>query len=188
MEPTLTLEHIPPGQFPDWLFEQLCNQVLDPSLEPILVIHSSEAARAEILHRLESANIGPIDRSRHHTLSSLRKSLHADLRLPRLLSLNAKGQRLLHAECELAAKRGDFPLLHPTLEHRWGEGRTRALAKLAQAFDIDDVRSWDGPGLAGFYNCLNRMGRELNGLHPLIHRKTLIDELERAESTRFTFT
>ena len=188
MEPTLTLEHIPPGQFPDWLFEQLCDQVVDPSLEPILVIHSSEAARAEILHRLESANIGPIDRSRHHTLSSLRKSLHADLRLPRLLSLNAKGQRLLHAECELAAKRGDFPLLHPTLEHRWGEGRTRALAKLAQAFDIDDVRSWDGPGLAGFYNCLNRMGRELNGLHPLIHRKTLIDELERAESTPFTLT
>ena len=89
MQATLTLEHIPPGQFPEWLFRQLCEQVVDPRVEPILVIHSSEAARAEILHRLESANIGPIDRSRHHTLSSLWKSLHADLRLPRLLPLNA---------------------------------------------------------------------------------------------------
>ena len=186
MEPILTLEHIPPGQFPDWLFEQLCEQVVDPRLEPVLVIHSSEAARAEILHRLESANIGPIDRSRHHTLPSLWKSLHADLRLPRLLSLNAKGHRLLHAECELAAKRGEFPLLHPTSEHRWGEGRTRALAKLAQAFDIEDVRSWDGPGLTGLYSCVKRMGRKLNGLHPLIHRETLIDELERKKSEPFT--
>ena len=73
MEPTLTLEHIPPGQFPEWLFSQLCEQVVDPRLEPILVIHSSDAARAEILHRLESANIGPIDRSRHH---ALRRSKH----------------------------------------------------------------------------------------------------------------
>ncbi|MEE2759161.1 MAG: PD-(D/E)XK nuclease family protein [Candidatus Thermoplasmatota archaeon] len=188
MEPTLTLEHIPPGQFPDWLFEQLCEQVVDPRLEPILVIHSSEAARAEILHRLESANIGPIDRSRHHTVSSLRKSLHADLRLPRLLPLNAKGHRLLHAECELAAKRGEFPLLHPTPEHRWGEGRTRALAKLAQVFDIEDVRNWDGPGLVGFNNCLKQMGQKLNGLHPLLQRQRLIDELEKTESTPFTLT
>ena len=186
MESTLTLEHIPPGQFPDWLFDQLCEQVVDPRLAPVLIIHSSDAARTETLHRLESANIGPIDRSRHHTLSSLWKSLHADLRLPRLLSLNAKGHRLLHVECELAAKRGEFPLLHPTTEHRWGEGRTRALARLVQTFDVEDVRSWEGPGLAGFYNCLKRMGRELNGLHPLIHRRTLIDELERKESAPFT--
>ena len=188
MEPTLTLEHIPPGQFPEWLFSQLCEQVVDPRLEPILVIHSSDAARAEILHRLESANIGPIDRSRHHPLSSLRKSLHADLRLPRLLPLNANGHRLLHVECELAAKRGEFPLLHPNSEHRWGEGRTRALTRLTQAFDIEDIRNWDGPGLAGFRNCLKRMGRELNGLHPLIHRRTLIDRLEEIESIPFTLT
>ncbi len=188
MEPTLTLEHIPPGQFPDWLFQQLCDQVIDPSLEPILVIHSSDASRNEILRRLESTNIGPIDRSRHHTLSSLWKSLHADLRLPRLLSLNAKGHRLLHAECELAAKRGEFPLLHPTPEHRWGEGRTRALTKLTQTFDVEDIRKWDGPGLEGFRNSLKRMGRELNGLHPLLHRETLIDELEEKESAPFTLT
>ena len=100
---TLTLEHIPPGQFPDWLFQQLREQVLDPSQKPLLVIHSSDAARAEILSKLESANIGPIDRSRHHTLASLWKSLQADLRLPRLLPLNATGQRLLHTECVLAA-------------------------------------------------------------------------------------
>ena len=93
---TLTLEHIPPGQFPDWLFQQLREQVLDPSQKPLLVIHSSDAARAEVLSNLESAQIGPIDRSRHHTLASLWKSLQADLRLPRLLPLNATGQRLLH--------------------------------------------------------------------------------------------
>ena len=186
MEPTLTLEHIPPGQFPDWLFDQLCQQVVDPRLASVLIIHSSDAARAEILNRLESANIGPIDRSRHHTISSLWKSLHADLRLPRLLSMNAKSHRLLHAECELAAKRGEFPLLHPTTEHRWGEGRTRALARLVQVFDIEDIRSWEGPGIVGFNNCLKRMGRELNGLHPLIHRRTLIDELERKETAPFT--
>ena len=188
MESTLTLEHIPPGQFPDWLFEQLCEQVIDPRRDPILVIHSSEASRAEILGRLESADIGPIDRSRHHTLASLRKSLHADLRLPRLLAFNATGHRLLHAECELAARNEEFPLLHPTPEHRWGEGRTRALTKLTQAFDIEDVRDWDGPGLDGFRKRLKRMGREMNGMHPLLHRRTLISALESLDSKPFTLT
>ena len=188
MECTLTLEHIPPGQFPDWLFEQLCNQVLDPSLAPILIVHSSEASRAEILSRLESADRGPIDRSRHHTLASLRKSLHADLRLPRLLPFNATGHRLLHGECELAARSGEFPLLHPTPEHRWGEGRTRALARLTQAFDIEDIRIWDGPGRDAFENIVTRMGRRLNGMHPLHHRRSLIDALESLHSTPFTLT
>jgi len=188
MDCTLTLEHIPPGRFPDWLFQQLRAQVLDPRLEPILVIHSSEASRAEILYRLESADIGPIDRSRHHTLASLRKSLQADLRLARLLPFNATGHRLLHAECELAARSGEFPLLHPTPEHRWGEGRTRALTRLTQAFDIEDVRSWDGPGIDSFENIVTRMGRKMNGLHPLQHRRTLIDALESLENKPFTLT
>ena len=185
---TLTLEHIPPGQFPNWLFQQLRNQVLDPRLEPILIIHSSEASRAEVLNRLESADIGPIDRSRHHTLASLRKSLQADLRLPRLLPFNATGHRLLHTECELAAKGGEFPLLHPTPEHRWGEGRTRALARLTQAFDIEDVRSWDGPGIVAFENIVTRMGRQMNGSHPLQHRRSLIDALESQDAKPFTLT
>lgn len=188
MDYTLTLEHTPPGHFPDWLFQQLQVQVLDPRVEPVLIIHSSDASRGELLTRLESANIGPIDRSRHHTLASLRKSLHADLRLPRLLPFNAIGHRLLHAECELAAKDGEFPLLHPTPEHRWGEGRTRALSRLVQAFDIEDVRIWDGPGLDSFENIVNRMGRQMNGIHPLLHRRSLIDALESQDTKPFTLT
>ncbi len=175
---TLTLEHIPPGQFPDWLFQQLRNQVLNPSQKPLLVIHSSDAARAEVLSKLESAQIGPIDRSRHHTLASLWKSLQADLRLPRLLPLNATGQRLLHMECVLAAKEGEFPLLHPTPEHRWGEGRTRALSRLLQEFDVEGDGGWDGPGIDAFVDIVNRMARQLNGMHPLQHRRQIIDALE----------
>ena len=108
----LTLEHIPPGQFPEWLFQQLQDQVLLPTMEPLLIIHSSDASRAELLSRLEASEIGPIDRSRHHTLASLWKSLHADLRLPRLLSSSAAANRLLHSECEQAAREGEFPILH----------------------------------------------------------------------------
>ncbi len=188
MDYTLTLEHTPPGRFPDWLFQQLRTQVLDPRVEPILTIHSSDASRDELLTRLESSNIGPVDRSLHHTLASLWKSLHADLRLPRLLPFNATGHRLLHAECELAAKNGEFPLLHPTPEHRWGEGRTRALSKLAQAFDIEDVRNWDGPGIDAFEDTVNRMGRQMNGMHPLQHRRSLTAALESQDTKPFTLT
>jgi len=185
---TLTLEHIPPGQFPDWLFQQLRNQVLNPSQKPLLIIHSSDAARTEILSKLESSEIGPIDRSRHHTLASLWKSLQADLRLPRLLPLNATGQRLLHTECVLAAKDGEFPLLHPTPEHRWGEGRTRALSRLLQEFDNEGDEGWDGPGIDAFANVANRIALKMNGMHPLLHRRQIIDVLETQDSRPFTLT
>ena len=186
MDCTLTLEHIPPGRFPDWLFSHLCEQVLDATLPSLLVVHSGDAARAEILSRLEAADIGPIDRSRHHTLDSLRKALHADMRLPRLLPSDAAGARLLHAECEAGARAGIFPVLHPTPEHRWGEGRTRALARLAQAFDIEDIRRWNGPGMAGFRERIARMGVAMNGVHPLVSRRTLIDALEASDTVPFT--
>ena len=188
MEHKLTLEHIPPGHFPEWLFQQLCLQVLDPRVKPILVIHSSEASREELINRLESAEIGPIDRSRHHTLASLRKSIHADLRLPRLLPYSGPSDRLIHAECELAAKQGDFPLLHPISEHHWGEGRTRALARLAEVFDSEDIRKWDGPGMIGFERRLRRMGIELNGFHPLLHQREINDRLGKLENAPFTLT
>ncbi len=184
----LTLEHIPPGQFPEWLFQQLQDQVLLPTMEPLLIIHSSDASRAELLSRLEASEIGPIDRSRHHTLPSLWKSLHADLRLPRLLSSSAAANRLLHSECEQAAREGEFPLLHPTPEHRWGEGRTRALSRLASTFDVENIRSWDGPGIVGFNKRLKRMGKKMNGMHPLIHRRTVLDALDASDSTPFTVT
>ena len=184
----LTLEHVPPGQFPEWLFQQLQDQVLLPTMEPLLIIHSSDASRAELLSRLEASDIGPIDRSRHHTLTSLWKSLHADLRLPRLLSSSASANRLLHSECEQAARDGEFPLLHPTPEHRWGEGRTRALTRLARTFDVENIRSWDGPGMAGFNKRLKRMGKKMNGMHPLQHRRTILDTLDATDSTPFTIT
>jgi hypothetical protein len=186
MEFGLTLEHIPPGKFPDWLFQQLKDQVLNPNAHQLLIVHSSDASRAEILSRLESENIGPIDRSRHHTIESLRKSLHADLRLPRLLPSSATAFRLLHSECESAAREGGFPLLHPVPEHRWGDGRTRALERLSRIFDIEDIRSWDGPGIAGFKKRLHRMERKLNGTHPLLHRRNLIDSLEATQTRPFT--
>lgn len=185
MDCTLTLEHVAPGGFPDWLFEHLCAQTLDPTLDALLVVHSSEAARAGVLARLEAAEVGPIDRSRHHTLASLWMTLHADLRLPRLLPADAAGLRLLHAECEMGARAGAFPVLHPTPEHRWGEGRTRALTRLTQAFDVEDVRRWDGPGMTGFRQRLARMGEALNGVHPLVARRTVIDALEGAEDAPF---
>ena len=188
MEHKLTLEHIPPGQFPEWLFDQLSLQVLDPRVEPILVIHSSEASRAELINRLESSEIGPIDRSRHHTLESLRKTIHADLRLPRLLPYSGPSDRLIHAECELAAKEGNFPLLHPIREHHWGEGRTRALARLAEVFDAENIDTWDGPGMVGFEQRLERMGVELNGLHPLLHQRKIVAKLSKLENAPFTLT
>ena len=152
---TLTLEHTLPGVFPDWLFSYLRAQILDPEQKRILVIHCSEAARAQILERLEDEQIGPIDRSLHHTLDSLRKSLYADCRLPRLLPTDATGERLLHMECELGAREGAFPLLHPIPERKWGEGRTQALARLSQVFDAEDVRDWNGPGMEGFSSTLS---------------------------------
>ena len=185
MNKALTLEHISPGIFPDWLFQHLCSQTLNPNENTYLIVHSSDAARAEIIERLEGKNIGPIDRSRHHTLQSLRISLHADLRLPRLLPSDASGARLLHAECQLGAQAGDFPALHPSPEWKWGEGRTRALARLCQVFDTEDVRRWDGPGMDGFRSRLTRMGSALNGTHPLLQHRTLIDALESKEDAPF---
>jgi len=188
MTSTLTLEHTPPGVFPDWLFSYLRAQILDPEQKRILVIHCSEAARAQILERLEDEQIGPIDRSLHHTLDSLRKSLYADCRLPRLLPTDATGERLLHMECELGAKEGDFPLLHPIPERKWGEGRTQALARLSQVFDAENVRDWNGPGMEGFSSRLKRIQRKLNGTHPLVHRRTLIDAIEARTTVPFLLT
>ena len=174
----LTLEHIAPGSFPEWLFQYTRNQILQPTPKRVIIIHSSDAAREEILDRLESESIGPIDRSQHHTLTSLSKSLHADCRLPRLLPDSVAGDRLLHTECVLGAKEGEFPLLHPIPDRHWGEGRTRALSRLTQVFDSENISDWNGPGMDGFRSRLKRVQRILKGTHPLLQKRRLLDSLK----------
>jgi hypothetical protein len=205
----ITMEQVPAGATPEWLTSHFESQSKDPrslkrgGLSRLLIIHPTEASRREILSRLSGLPTGgplptstddvaapepaPIDRSQHHTLDSLVRSLHAELRQARLLPTGGVFRLLLHDACEEAAKNLLFPLIHTLPSHEWGRGKTRDLAALHQALREEELGDWVGPGLDSFGQILNRLGGKLGGIHPDLQLRTVVEILEKRPVVEIPF-
>ena len=181
-------------------------------LSRLLIIHPTEASRREVISRLSgisstpngesglgissgtlddgdspSSGPAPIDRSQHHTIDSLVRSLHAELRQPRLLPTGGVFRLLLHNACEEAAKNLRFPLIHPLPSHEWGRGKTRDLTGLHQMLCEEEYGDWVGPGLDSFGQILNYLGGELGGIHPDLQLRTVVKILKNRHSSDIPF-
>jgi len=169
----LTIEHVRSGYPPAWVVGHFLKQALDPSVElasggsgRLLCIHSSDAARQQMLTLLDDGTeSSPVDRTHHHSLSSLTKSLAADCRLARVLPAGGATAVLVHGACKDSASKLLFPILHPIPDHRWSRAKTDSLAKLNRALLKEDIRSWDGPGWLGYRSAVGMVESGLSAVH-----------------------
>jgi len=143
-------------------------------------LYAGEAARRENLERLADEGL-VIDRTLHHTLESLEKSLLADLRMPRVLSLSGGWSLVLDTACADAAAQLEFPIMHPVPDLSWNRNKTRALATLHSVLAREGkLDEWEGAGIDGFSRVLRRLEESLGGTHPDFVTSRVIDGLNEA--------
>jgi len=190
---SLTIEETIPGRIPDWLFEHLVNQAIDPrptsrgGPSKILTIYPNEESRREVMRRISELGFA-FDRNGHHTMDSLKSALLADLRLPRRLSTGPAFEVVLHDACVSAAAKLSFPLINPLPEIPWGRGKTKSLSELHRFLSLEDsLGSWDGPGIKSFSKILHDLERRLGGTHPDFVSTRIIAKLS-AKQTPFTLS
>ena len=185
----VTCEEIPRGRIPDWLVAHLIDQSLGPRDESnshsrLLIIYPTESSRRQALSEILGNHA--VDKTLHHTIASLRSSLLADLRVPRLLSTDAPFEIILHEECSKAASELAFPLINPLPEMSWGRGKTTALSELHNYLsEQSSTGRWDGPGIASFRRVIRDLEGRLGGTHPDMGTQRVIDGL-RLSDTPFT--
>jgi len=185
----VTCEEVPRGRMPDWLTTHLIKQSLGPgddlsSHSRLLIIYPTESSRRQAL----SENLGShaVDKALHQTIDSLRASLLADLRVPRLLSTEPPFEIILHEECSKAASNLAFPLINPLPEMSWGRGKTAALSELhAYLSEQSSTGKWDGPGIPSFRRVIRNLEERLGGTHPDMATQRIIEGL-RSSDTPFT--
>ncbi len=189
-------EEVAPGPLPRWLLDHMRAQSCDPRPHSmggpsrVLVLYAGEEARRENLERLADEGV-VIDRTLHHTLDSLEKSLLADLRLPRVLSLSGGWQLVLDAACAEAAARLEFPILHPIPSLAWNRNKTRALAALHSVLARESALDWEEGRLRPFSRVLRRLEEALGGTHPDFVTSRVIEGLNaalQAGSTPFSLS
>ena len=182
---SVTNEEVQPGPLPAWLLDHIRRQSFDslprskggPSR--ILVLYPGEEARRENLERLADEGL-VIDRTLHHTMDSLEKSLLADLRMPRILSLSGGWNLLLNVACAQAAANLHFPILHPIPQFEWNRNKTRSLTALHSVLAREGrLEEWDGAGIDGFSRVLRDLENRLGGTHPDFVTGRVIDGLQR---------
>ena len=171
-ESSLSIEETSPGSIPDWLFEHLVNQAIDPrptstgGPSKILIIYPNEESRREVMHRISELGFA-FDRNGHHTIDSLKSALLADLRLPRRLSTGPAFEVVLHEACASAAAKLSFPVINPLPDMPWGRGKTNSLSELHRFLALEHaLGSWDGPGIKSFSMILHDLEKRLGGTHP----------------------
>ncbi|MED5273352.1 MAG: PD-(D/E)XK nuclease family protein [Candidatus Thermoplasmatota archaeon] len=171
-ESSLSIEETVPGPIPNWLFEHLVNQAIDPrptsggGPSKILVIYPNEESRREVMNRISKLGFA-FDRNCHHTMNSLKSALLADLRLPRRLSTGPAFEAILHDACTSAAANLSFPAINPLPDMPWGLGKTKSLSELHRFLSLQDaLESWDGPGIKSLSMILHDLERKLGGTHP----------------------
>ena len=169
---SLTIEEISPGAIPEWLFDQLVNQAIDPrplsigGPSKILIIYPNEESRRETMSRISDLGFA-FDSNFHHTMKSLKTALLEDLRLPRRISTDPSFEVVLHKACTEAAADLSFPLINPLPEMSWGQGKTKSLSELHAFLSLEDsLDSWEGPGISSFSSVLHDLERRLGGIHP----------------------
>jgi hypothetical protein len=183
---TITMEEIPPAHAPEWLTSHYLLQMQDPrplnsgGPAQLLTIHPTESARRATLNHLAKGGKqdGPIDRTSHHTLDSLVSSLHAELRLLRLLPSDGPFSILLHAECKKAARALKFPLMHSLPDQHWGRGKSRDLTNLNHSLSEELVTSKASPDLLSFRTLLTKLSGQLGGIHRDDQLSSLVSILE----------
>jgi hypothetical protein len=190
---SLTIEEISPGSIPEWLFDHLVNQAIDPrplsigGPSKILIIYPNEESRREVMHRISELGFA-FDRNSHHTMNSLKSALLSDLRLPRRISTGPAFEVILHDACTSAAAKLSFPLINPLPDLPWGRGKTKSLSELHQFLSLEDALGpWDGPGIKSFSKILHNLERRLGGTHPDFVATRIIANLS-ANQTPFTLS
>ena len=178
-----TSEEVSRGPIPPWLVQHMTLQSLDPTnIESggpgrILVVYPTEESRKQTLSMIDAE--GAIDRTLHHTIDSLKPSLAADLRLPRLLSKGGAFDLVLHEACRKEAARLAFPMINPLPDMNWGRGKTAALVGLHSLLSSESAAEiWDGPGIASFRTILRRLEKKLRGTHPDMVASRIIESLD----------
>ncbi len=192
---TITMEEIPPAHIPEWLTSHFLQQMQDPrplnrgGPAQLLTIHPTESARRATLNHLAKGGKkdGPIDRTSHHTLDSLVSSLHAELRLPRLLPSGGLFSILLHAECKKAARALKFPLMHSLPDQHWGRGKSRDLSNLNHCLREESVTSKASPDLQSFRILLTKLAENLGGVHGDEQLSALVNILEKIPDSEVPF-
>ena len=185
----VTCEEVPRGRMPDWLLAHLTAQSLGPGDESnpqsrLLIIYPTESSRRQALSEIQ--NNHAVDKTLHHTIASLRSSLLADLRVPRLLSTEAPFEIILHEECSKAASQLAFPLINPLPDMRWGRGKTATLSELHSYLSEQSATiRWDGPGIASFRTVIADLEERLGGTHPDMATECIVNGLEDSD-TPFT--
>ncbi len=185
----VTCEEVPRGRMPEWLTAHLTAQSLGPRDDSnphcrLLIIYPTESSRRQTLS--ETLGNHAVDKTLHHTIASLRSSLLADLRIPRLLSTDAPFDIILHEECSKAASQLAFPLINPLPEMSWGRGKTAALSELhTYLSEQSSTDNWDGPGITSFRRVIQDLEVRLGGTHPDLATQRVIEGL-RISDTPFT--
>ena len=185
----VTCEEVARGRMPEWLISHLTAQSLGLGDESghhsrLLVLYPTETSRRQALSEIQSGHA--VDKTLHHTIASLRSSLLADLRVPRLLSTEAPFEVILHEECARAASELAFPLINPLPEMRWGRGKTAALSELhSYLCEQSATNTWSGPGIASFRRVITDLEKRLGGTHPDLATQRVIRGLENSD-TPFT--
>ena len=182
----VTCEEVPRGNIPVWLTEHISRQSLGPTGSEsdlsgrVLVVYPTEESRKQALAGMPSSQA--IDSTLHHTIDSLKSSLVADLRLPRVLSTEGGFELVLHEACRREAARLAFPMINPLPEMRWGRGKTAVLAELHSYLSRESAASnWDGPGITSFRTIIKHLEKRLGGTHPDMVASRIIDGLYKVE-------
>jgi len=185
----VTCEEVPRGRMPGWLLSHLTTQSLGPGDEAdhqsrLLVIYPTETSRRQSISKIQGGHA--LDKTLHHTIASLRSSLLADLRVPRLLSTEAPFEIILHEECSKAASQLAFPLINPLPNMSWGRGKTSALSDLHTYLSKQSsTDKWDGPGITSFRRVIQDLEERLGGTHPDMATQRVIEGLRNSD-TPFT--
>ena len=182
----VTCEEVPRGNIPVWLTEHISRQSLGPTGSEsdlsgrVLVVYPTEESRKQALAEMPSSQA--IDSTLHHTIDSLKSSLVADLRFPRVLSTEGGFELVLHEACRREAARLAFPMINPLPEMRWGRGKTAVLAELHSYLSRESAASnWDGPGITSFRIIIKHLEKRLGGTHPDMVASRIIDGLYKVE-------
>ena len=187
---SVTNEEVQPGPLPDWLVDHIKRQSTEPlphsqgGPSRILILYPGEQARRENLERLADEGV-VIDRTLHHTIDSLEKSLLADLRLPRILSMSGGWNLILNAACAEAAANLEFPIIHPIPQLQWNRNKTRSIATLHSILSREgSLNDWEGAGIAGFSRVIRELEVQLGGTHPDFVTDRVIEGLQRTLSSQ----
>ena len=169
---SVTIEQIPRGSLPAWIFDHSIQQATNPleysegGPSRILFLHSGSIARDRFLN-IVIDQIGIIDRTNHLTLGGLTKKLFADLREPRVLPSNPALEQTIHRLMQVEAAKLSFPILHPHPDWEWPITKTRNLLELDSVLRFQNVPlEVLEEHLSGLQTVLDTVEEKLNGTHP----------------------